>query len=214
MKTTLTRCLAGGLALTLAACGTVAGDDGDVVTTDRPAAEMAVADFTLEDTNGDEHTLSDYLADGKTVVLEWFNPDCPYVVAWHGGETDRMAGVFGDVRDEDLVWLAINSGAEGKQGAGLERNKKAVADWKMPYPVLMDMSGETGMAYGAKTTPHMFIITPDGELAYEGAIDDSGGRGESKVNFVAQALGELREGKDVSVPKTKSYGCSVKYAKK
>jgi peroxiredoxin len=174
-------------------------------------AELSVSDFKLKDTTGKEHVLSEYVAAGKTVVLEWFNPDCPFVVAWHGTTPDRMAAVYERLKGEEVVWLAINSGAEGKQGAGLERNQKAVADWKLPYPVLLDMDGRVGKAYGAKTTPHMYIIS-QGALVYEGAIDDSGGRGEAKVNYVEQVLSELREGKAVSTANTKSYGCSVKYA--
>jgi len=178
---------------------------------DKPAVEMTVADFKLEDTAGKEHVLSEYVAAGKTVVLEWFNPDCPFVVGFHGATPDRMAAVFERLKGDDIVWLAINSSAEGKQGAGLERNQKAVADWKLPYPVLLDTDGTVGKAYGAKTTPHMFVISK-GALVYEGAIDDSAGQGEAEVNYVVQAITELREGKPVSTPKTRSFGCSVKYA--
>lgn len=204
-----------GLAL-LAACGntevTVKGSDGPTPDLIETEVAMDVADFTLKDTAGKEHTLSEYVAAGNTVVLEWFNPDCPFVVKYHDGE-DRMAATFEGVRDDKLVWLAINSGAEGKQGAGLDRNKKAVADWKLPYPVLLDMDGKIGRAYGAATTPHMFIISPKGVLLYEGAIDDSNGRGETKTNYVAKTLKEFRAGEPVTVKKTKSFGCSVKYGK-
>ncbi|MDG2148293.1 MAG: redoxin domain-containing protein [Planctomycetota bacterium] len=173
---------------------------------------LDVADFTLTDTDGKQHTLSDYVAAGDTVVLEWFNPDCPFVKKYHEGDAS-MVEVYDDVKSGNLVWLAINSGAEGKQGAGLDRNKKAIADWGIPYPILLDMDGKVGRAYGAATTPHMFVISPKGELLYEGAIDDSKGRGESKTNYVAKTLKEYRAGKPITVSKTKSFGCSVKYAK-
>ena len=121
---------------------------------------------------------------------------------------------YAKVKDHDVVWLAINSSAEGKQGYGLERNQKAVKEYEMPFPVLMDESGEVGKAYGARTTPHMFIVTPDGKVAYAGAIDDDRSADKlGKTNYVAEALSELTGGKAVSVTESKAYGCSVKYAK-
>jgi peroxiredoxin len=218
MKTnhTLGRTLGIAALSLIAACGTVAGDEVSVKASDGPTDLVAsetsldVADFTLEDTAGEEHTLSDYVGSGKTVVLEWFNPDCPFVQRYHDGDAS-MVEMYEAVNNDDLVWLAINSGAIGKQGAGLERNKKAVADWDLPYPVLLDMDGKIGRAYGAATTPHMFIISPEGTLLYEGAIDDSNGRGETKTNYVAKTLKEYRAGEKVTVTKTKSFGCSVKY---
>jgi peroxiredoxin len=123
--------------------------------------------FTLKDTNGVEHTLAQYLADGKIVVLEWFNPDCPFIVKHH--QLNRtMNETFMTLQHKGMVWLAINSGAPGKQGAGLERNKKAHTDYEMLFPILLDESGTVGRAYGAKTTPHMFVIGKDGKVAYSG----------------------------------------------
>jgi peroxiredoxin len=212
-----TSILAGLLLVT--ACGSdsnesiaaaLSSDDTKDLTPSKPTLD--VADFTLTDTNGKQHTLSDYVAAGDTVVLEWFNPDCPFVKRYHDGDAS-MVELYDDVESDNIAWLAINSGAEGKQGAGLERNKKAVADWDLPYPVLLDVDGKVGRAYGAATTPHMFVISPKGELLYEGAIDDSKGRGETKTNYVAKTLKEYRAGKPVTVSKTKSFGCSVKYAK-
>jgi peroxiredoxin len=195
---------AAGLALITACSGTVSSSSS-------PAVTLEVTDFTLTDTAGESHTLSEYIGDGKTVVLEWFNPDCPFVKRYHDTNPDQMAAVYEQVgADADVVWLAINSGSEGKQGAGMDRNSQAVADWQLPYPVLLDMDGTVGQAYGAKTTPHMFIIT-DGKLVYEGAIDDSSGRGEADTNFVVQAFAEFGDDKAVSVTKTKPFGCSVKY---
>ncbi len=174
------------------------------------AAVETTPDFTLTDTEGVEHTLSAYLADGKTVVLEWFNADCPFIKKHHAAhktmnETFAAAG-------EDVVWLAICSSAEGKQGHGLERNRKAREEYGMPFPVLLDADGEVGLAFGAKTTPHMFVVAPDGTIAYQGAIDDD--RSFQKLgetNYVAEALKALAAGEKVGVPSTRSYGCSVKY---
>jgi len=169
--------------------------------------------FTLMDTEGAEYILQTYLDDGKTVVLEWFNPDCPFIKKHHANHR-TMNETFAAVKDEGVVWLAINSGAKGNQGNGLERNQKAVKEYEMPFPVLIDESGEVGRAYGAKTTPHMFIITPEGVVAYNGAIDDD--RSASKLgetNYVAAALKEMAAGKKITTAETQPYGCSVKYGK-
>lgn len=164
--------------------------------------------FTLTDLNGRKHQLSEYLEDGKTVVLEWFNPDCPFVKKHHLHHhtmTDTRAA------NPDVVWLAINSGAPGKQGYGVEHNKEAAKEYGMDYPMLLDETGYVGRAYGAKTTPHMFVIAK-GVIRYAGAIDDNPSPKElGKRNHVAEALKELAAGKEVSVKETKSYGCSVKY---
>jgi peroxiredoxin len=196
------------LALTLA-CGSP--DSTDVALSSAPRVELSVTDFTLTDTAGQSHTLSDYIAEGKTVVLEWFNPMCPFVKGYHDTQPDRMAETYRKLADHDVVWLAINSGALGKQGAGQDLNAAAVAEWKLPYPVLLDMDGTIGRAFGAKTTPHMFIVAPEGQLIYNGAIDDSGGRGTPNTNYVLQACHELFNGLEVSMQKTKAFGCSVKY---
>ena len=169
--------------------------------------------FTLTDTEGTEHTLQTYLDDGQTVVLEWFNPDCPFIKKHHANH-QTMNETFAAVKDADVVWLAINSSAKGNEGNGLERNQKAVQEYKMPFPVLLDESGDVGRAYGAKTTPHMFIITADGVVAYNGAIDDDRSADKpGETNYVAVALEEIGSGKAVSTPATQPYGCSVKYAK-
>lgn len=169
--------------------------------------------FTLTDTEGGEHSLQSYLDEGKTVVLEWFNPDCPFIKKHHLSHK-TMDESFAKVKDHGVVWLAINSGAEGKQGHGLERNRKAVAEYEISFPVLLDPTGDVGRAYGAKTTPHMFIVTPDGKVAYNGAIDDD--RSAMKLgetNYVLTALHALMKGEAVEPAETQPYGCSVKYAK-
>lgn len=169
-------------------------------------------DFTLTDTNGQDHTLSTYLAQGKTVVLEWFNPDCPFIVKHHKHHRtmDETFARFGDL---GLVWLAINSGAPGLQGHGLERNLKAHEEFAMTFPILLDAAGQVGKLYGAKTSPHMFVITPDGTVVYNGAIDDDRSAMQlGKTNHVADALAALAAGEPVAVAETRPYGCSVKYA--
>ena len=184
--------------------------------TDTPAASTAATvgekapDFTLTDLDGTEHTLSAYA--GKTVVLEWFNPGCPFVVAAHGeGPLKDMAKTY---MDKGVVWLSINSGAPGKEGHGAEVNKKAVADWAMPNPVLVDEAGTVGRQYGAKTTPHMYVIDPQGTLVYAGGLDNAP-RNEQPaagyVPFTAQAIDAVLAGEPVATSKTQAWGCSVKY---
>lgn len=169
-------------------------------------------EFTLTDTDGKEHNLQQYLQDGHVVVLEWFNPDCPFIKKHHA-HAKTMNETYAAVQDGKVVWLAINSSAEGKQGYGLERNRKARLEYEMPMPVLLDPSGEVGRKYGAKTTPHMFIITTDGKVEYNGAIDDNRSADKlGQTNHVAQALHALLRDEAVPVSMTPPYGCSVKYA--
>lgn len=161
-------------------------------------------DFVLADLDGNEVRLSDHKG---TVVLEWFNPGCPFVVRAHEqGELATWPNEAG------VTWLAINSGAPGKQGHGADLNKGAVAKWKMNYPLLIDEDGAVGRAYSAKTTPHMYVIH-DGILVYAGAIDDDmrADKGDARINYVAKALAEIAAGEKVSTPETRPYGCSVKY---
>lgn len=168
-------------------------------------------DFELTDTRGKLHKLSAYTAQGKTVVLEWFNPDCPFVRKHHE-KTRSMAETRAFAASEGVVWLAVNSAAMGKQGYGKERNEKAIADYKIENPVLLDPTGAVGKAYGAKTTPHMFIVQK-GVIVYAGAIDDRADAAElGKVNYVRAALTQIKAGKSVDPASTRSYGCSVKYA--
>jgi peroxiredoxin len=171
----------------------------------------AAPTFTLTDTDGKTHALQQYLDDGKVVVLEWFNPQCPFVVKHHE-HNSTMHDTYKAFADEDVVWLAINSGAPGKQGHGLDLNKKMKTEWEMAYPILMDESGDVGRMYEAKTTPHMFVITAEGVLAYDGAIDNNRSpRTVGDVNYVHNALKAVLAGETVAEAKTRPYGCSVKY---
>lgn len=187
------------LALTTLAltAGALAGTPGE-----------AAPDFTLNDLDGAPVHLADY-AD-KVVVIEWFNPGCPFVV--YGHEDGPLKTLAPDIAREDLVYLAINSGAPGKQGHGLDTNKEAAERWAMKHAILVDESGEVGRLYDARTTPQM-VIVDRGTVVYNGAIDNAP-RGKVKgdyENHVTAALEEMGAGKAVSVPTTKPYGCSVKY---
>lgn len=165
--------------------------------------------FELKDTAGNTVRLSDFK--GKVVVLEWFNPECPFVVKHHELHP-TMLNLYNAHKDQGVVWLAINSGAPGKQGAGLELNQKFKTEWKIPYPILLDESGTVGRAFGAERTPHMMIINKDGVLVYRGAIDDNRSARElGQVNFVAKALEQLLKGETITTPETTAYGCTVKY---
>jgi len=207
--------VAGVAALALIAAAPLAGPEHDH--SEKAAGPIKVGEkvtnFKLTDTNKVEHELQKYLDDDKIVVLEWFNPDCPFVKKHHI-RFNTMVELEKEFRDQGVVWLAINSGAKGKQGHGVARNTKARADYEIQYPVLLDESGEIGRMLGAKTTPDMRIITPDGILAYAGAIDDNPmPRGEAKTNFVRQALRQIIAGETVSKDQTRPYGCAVKYSR-
>ncbi len=170
--------------------------------------------FTLTDLDGNKHELAKYTAEGKIVVLEWFNPECPFVKKHHT-LNKTMHDTHKAFKDKGIVWLAINSGAPGEQGTGVDFNKQAHKDFEMAYPVLLDESGEVGHKYGAKTTPHMYIIAKDGTMAYMGAIDNNrSAREPGDVNYVMNALKQITAGETITENTTTPYGCSVKYGKK
>ncbi len=171
----------------------------------------AAPDFTLSDVNGVSHRLSDYTGKGRTVVLEWFNPDCPVTRSYHEPKND-MDALARAWADKGVTWLAINSGAPGKQGAGLDRNRRAVEEFGVSFPVLLDEDGSVGRAYEASTTPHMFVIDAQGVLRYAGAIDDGRPGAKGAVNLVSEALTAIAAGKPVTTTSTRAFGCSVKYA--
>jgi hypothetical protein len=187
-----------------------------------PQAQLGkpAPDFTLTDTDGKTHTLA--ALKGKTVVLEWFNPDCPFVKFAHGeGELKTMAG---KVMGEQLVWLSINSGAPGKQGHGLERNQAARGEYAMKNPILLDESGAVGKSYGALKTPHLFVVDKTGTLIYRGAIDNApigkvdperpklpDSKEGALVNYVNAAIEDLSAQRALRLSDTPPYGCSVKY---
>jgi peroxiredoxin len=169
--------------------------------------------FALKGASGKTVDLSQYK--GKTVVVEWLNHGCPFVRKHY--DSGHMQKLQEKYTKQGVVWLSVISSASGKQGhvdekgamADKEKNKSFATD------ILLDVDGKVGKAYEAKTTPHMFIISADGNLAYQGAIDSEASADQADIpkakNYVAQALDELQSKKAVSVKETKSYGCSVKY---
>lgn len=197
-----------------------AGDDAsaDAPLAAAPIAEGAKAevgkpapDFTLTDLEGKTHRLSEHA--GKIVVLEWFNPGCPFVNYAH--TEGPLVSMAADLGKEGVVWLAINSAAPGKQGGDVASNEEAVEKFKMAYPVLRDETGAVGKAYDAKKTPHIFLIDAEGVLKYAGGIDNAPmgevDGDEPKRNHLTEALTDLRAGKPVRVPSAPPWGCTVKY---
>jgi len=178
-----------------------------------PKVGTAAPDFKLTDPKGATHSLSDFK--GKYVVLEWFNPECPFVKKHYG--SGNMQKLQQEYTGKGVAWMSIDSSAAGKQGhLTPEAASRQVADWKMnSTTLLLDASGKAGQAYGAKNTPHMFVINPEGKIVYEGAIDSKATANPkdiaSATNYVKVALDESMAGKPVSNPNTKPYGCSVKY---
>ena len=173
----------------------------------------AAPDFTSRDTTGAVWRLS--ALRGQYVVLEWFNHDCPFVRKHYN--SGNMQALQRTYTDRGVVWLSINSSAPGKQGYVLAAQANALMEEKgaSPTAVLLDPEGTIGRLYGAKTTPHLFIINPDGMLLYAGAIDDrpstNPGDIPQSTNYVRQALDAAMAGQPVAMSATKSYGCSVKY---
>lgn len=169
--------------------------------------------FTLADTDGNKHSLSDFR--GKYVVLEWVNFDCPFVMKHYG--SGNMPALQEEYTAKDVVWLSICSSAPGKQGhfgtaALKERMKKEQA---VPTAYLIDEDGTVGKMYEAKTTPHMYIINPEGTLVYAGGIDNMPSTNKDDIakatNYVREGLNAALEGKAIATKTSKPYGCSVKY---
>ncbi|MFN7728710.1 MAG: thioredoxin family protein [Bdellovibrio sp.] len=173
----------------------------------------AAPGFKLTGADGKEHSLSQYK--GKTVVLEWFNNECPYVKKHY--DVGNMQKLQTEAAAKGTVWLTINSSAPGKQGhlttdaAAKLRTERKMANTSL----LLDPKGTVGSLYGAKTTPHMYVIDPKGVLAYAGAIDSDSSADPKTIaganNYVSEALAAVAEGKAVKTTTTKPYGCSVKY---
>ncbi len=178
-----------------------------------PKVGSAAPDFSVADAKGNTHSLSQLK--GKYVVLEWFNPQCPFVKKHYG--SGNMQKLQQEYSGKGVVWMSIDSSATGKEGhLTPDAATKQIADWKMnSSTLLLDSDGKAGRAYGAKNTPHMFIVNPEGKLVYEGAIDSKASADPADIanatNYVKVALDESLAGKPVSQPNTKPYGCSVKY---
>jgi peroxiredoxin len=178
-----------------------------------PEIGKPAPDFSVVDSNGKTAKLSDYR--GKTVVLEWTNDECPYVVKHYS--TGNMQALQKDATAKGVVWLSIISSAPGEQGyvTGEKANKLTKSRGAAPTSVLLDPDGKTGKLYDAKTTPHMYVVDAQGMLVYMGGIDDKATTAAADVkaakNYVRAALDAIAAGKPVPTAITRPYGCSVKY---
>ncbi len=178
-----------------------------------PQVGQPAPEFTLTDSNGQSHNLSDFK--GKFVVLEWLNHGCPFVKKHYDG--GNMQGLQKEYTGKDVVWLSIVSSAPGKQGhmSPEETNKTKEEKGSAATAILIDEDGTVGKLYDAKVTPELYVINPEGVLVYMGAIDDKKSVDAADVagakNYVKQALDEAMSGQPVSEATTTAYGCSVKY---
>src|SRR6202165_6958 len=180
---------------------------------DSPPVGSTAPDISATDSKGKTQTVSQYK--GKYVVLEWFNPECPYVKKHYG--SGNMQKLQEEFTGKGVVWLTIDSSAPGLEGnLTAEQANQKIAEWKAhSTALLLDPDGKAGQTYGAKNTPHMFVINPEGKIIYEGAIDSKATANPSDIasstNYVKVALDESLAGKTVTTPSSRPYGCSVKY---
>ena len=168
--------------------------------------------FSLTDVNGQSHSLADYK--GKYVVLEWNNPGCPFVHKHY--DSGNMQNLQKQAESRGVIWLTVNSGAAGRQGATTNEIKGFLSsEHAAPTAYLIDSEGKVGRLYGARTTPDMYIIGPNGKLIYDGAIDNKPTPDPEDIptatNYVKAALDESMAGRPVTVATSRPYGCSVKY---
>jgi len=184
-----------------------------VFAADAPPVGSAAPEFSLPDAKGKTHSLSQYK--GKYVVLEWFNPECPFVKKHYG--TDNMQKLQAEYTGKGVVWLTIDSNAPGSEGnITAEQAQKIMASWKTKQTaLLLDPESKIAKLYGAKNTPNMVIINPEGKIVYEGAIDSKASPNPADIptstNYVKSALDESLAGKPVSNSQTKPYGCHITY---
>src|SRR5437667_2549242 len=178
-----------------------------------PAVGSAAPDFSLPDVNGKTHSLSQYK--GKYVVLEWFNPECPFVKKHYG--SGNMQKLQEEYTSKGVTWLTIDSNAPGTEGnITPDQAQTIMASWKTKQTaLLLDPESKVARSYGAKNTPNMVVIAPEGKIVYEGAIDSKATPNPADIpnstNYVKVALDESLAGKPVTTATTKPYGCSVKY---
>jgi peroxiredoxin len=179
-----------------------------------PAIGEPAPAFSAKTADGDTASLADYA--GKVVVLEWTNHDCPYVRKHYG--SGNMQALQTQATAEGAVWLTVISSAPGEQGyvRGPEAKQIAAKAGASPSRILLDPDGVMGRAYGAKTTPHMYVIDRDGRLVFMGGIDDRPTADPEDIkgarNYVAAALADLASGRPVAAASSRPYGCSVKYS--
>ena len=198
----------GGLA------GLAVGIGGLVPEAAAQAVGQPAPNFTLTDSNGRSVSLASFR--GRNVVLEWNNPDCPFVRKHY--DSGNMQRTQAAAARDGVVWLTINSSAAGNQGHlnGTQANAFVARSSARPAAYLLDHNGQVGRSYGARTTPHMYIVNAAGNLVYAGGIDDRPTTNPADIegarNHVLAALAEIKAGRAVSVPTSRPYGCSVKYA--
>jgi peroxiredoxin len=198
--------------LVLAAAAAVAAAGGAAAQGSGAAISQAAPNFSAVDADGRTRSLNQYR--GKTVVLEWTNHDCPYVKKHYSG---AMQALQRDATRDGVVWLSIVSSAPGQQGhvTGAQAKQLTALRGAAPTAVLLDPSGQVGRLYAAKTTPHMFVINPQGRLVYAGGIDDVGTNKVEDLQrakpLVRLALADVKAGRAVAIPASRPYGCAVKY---
>lgn len=197
----------------LAAAGVLAGGVVAFAAAQAVVGEPAPA-FTATDSNGKPESLADFK--GKWVVLEWTNDECPFVKKHYGsGNMQKLQKLF---TGKGVTWLSVVSSAPGQQGFvdGARANSLTKERGAVPSAVLLDPQGTLGRLYGARTTPHMYVIDPQGKLVYNGAIDDKPSTDQADIaaarNYVSAALEQAMAGKAVAVASSAPYGCAVKYA--
>jgi peroxiredoxin len=180
---------------------------------DVPPVGSAAPDFSAPDTTGKTQSLSEFK--GKYVVLEWFNPECPFVKKHYG--SDNMQKLQQEYTSKGVVWLTIDSNAPGTEGnLTAEQAQKIMNSWKTKQTaLLLDPDSKIAKVYGAKNTPNMVVINPEGKIVYEGAIDSKASPNPADIptstNYVKAALDESLGGKAVSNAQTKPYGCHITY---
>lgn len=203
-STALLACASAGAVATLAAAQTTSG----------PRVGAPAPDFTSTDSTGRKHSLADFK--GKTVVLEWTNDECPFVRKHYSGQ--NMQALQKKWTGKGVVWLTVISSPPGEQGyATAEKaNRLSAERGATPTAVLLDPTADVGRAYKAQVTPHMYVIKPDGMLAYMGGIDDKPSTRVEDLkgakNYIDAALTELAEGRPVSTSTARPYGCTVKFS--
>ncbi len=221
MKTTTMKTLTRSISAMFAACavlGTAVAMQTAPPTDDKPDADNGLKvgapapAFMLADHNGKTHKLGDFK--GKTVVLEWFNPACPYCVGVYQRGVVKQTLETMKGLGEDYVYIAVNSSADRSKDDVVTLSTEFLKTQRIDIPVLIDYDGRMGKAYGAKTTPHMFVIDKDGILRYQGAFTDDPNfrKGDVAKNYVINALRQLAAGETVTPDQVKPWGCSVKYA--
>jgi peroxiredoxin len=187
------------------------------------ASEVTINDpapqFELMGDDGKTHQLSSETKAGKWVVLEWFNEGCPFVRKhYDSNNMQKLQEKFSTGPNSRVIWYTIISSRSGKQGyveKSSDAHKIKVKEKSQATAILLDHEGKVGKSYGAKTTPHLFIVSPEGKLAYEGGIDDIASTDSSDIpkstNYIELALTSALKGEKIKLAKTKPYGCSVKY---